>query len=124
LPDPTNSTYAVVKEKIISDFSGIFISTDSFLCEGFLDKIMQLVESGIIENIMSYFKPKEQAKDDDPVVLSIGHLLIWWQLWAGLLLVAFLFFLLEILMPRIAKVMMKKGTKTLEQTWNSFKHFD
>jgi hypothetical protein len=98
----------------MSDFSGLLVSTDSVLREGYLDKIMQLVESGIIENIMSYNKSKERPKNDDPVVLSIDHLLIWFQLWAGLLLIAVLFFLVEILVARIAKVLMKKAMKELK----------
>jgi hypothetical protein len=93
----------------MSDFSGLFISTNSLMRESYLDKIMQLVESGIIENIMSYYKPEKQSKDDEPVALSIDHLLIWFQLWAGLLLIAVLFFLLEILVAKIAKFLKKKA---------------
>jgi hypothetical protein len=111
LPDPKNSTYAVVKQKIFSDPTGISIYANSFLHQSYLDKIMQLVESGIIENIMSYLKPRNLPKDDERVALSIDHLLIWFQLWAGLLLVAVLFFLLEILFVKTAKVWMKKNTE-------------
>jgi hypothetical protein len=106
LPDPENSTFAIVKEKIITDFTGMLILINSFLCKGYLEKIMHLVESGIIENIMSNLKPRIQPKNDDPVALSIDHLLIWFQIWAGCLLTAVLFFLL--LMANIARLLIKK----------------
>jgi hypothetical protein len=108
LPDPKNATYSVVKEKIITDFTGFLIYTNSFMCRGYLDKVMYLVESGIIEKIVSYFKPKKRPEDDDPVALSIDHLLIWFQLWAGCLFIAVVFFFLEILMKKIGKFWLRK----------------
>jgi hypothetical protein len=94
------------------------------LCEAYLDKVKHLVESGIIENMMSYLKPRKQFKNDDPVALSIDHLLVWFQLWAGLLLISILFFSLEILMAKIAKVLMKKAVVALKQMWKSFEELD
>jgi hypothetical protein len=73
------------------------------LSEGYLNKINQLVESGIIEKMISYLKPSNRPEDEGHVALSIDHLLIWFQLWAGLLLIAVLFFLLEFLMHHDGK---------------------
>jgi hypothetical protein len=124
LPDLANATYAVVKEKVISDFSGITVLTKSFLREAYLDKIMSLVESGIIENIMSYYKSKNPPKNDEPAALSLDQLLIWFQLWAGLMMIAVSFLLLEISIMKIAKVLMRKSVKALKQIWESFGGID
>jgi hypothetical protein len=124
LPDPTNSSYAVVKEKVMTDVSGITLKTDSFLCEVYLEKINYLVESGIIDNLKSYFNPKKRSEKGDPSALSIDHLLIWFQLWAALLMVTVLFFLLEILMAKLAKILIKKAVRTVKQLWRSYEDID
>jgi hypothetical protein len=74
--------FVVVKEKILSDLEGIFLQPKSFIFDSYHDKAVHLVASGIV---------------------SIDHLLIWFQLWAGLLLVAVLFFLAEVLSRKFQK---------------------
>jgi hypothetical protein len=120
LPDPTNSPYAVVKEKIFTDLVGLKIDDNSVFYESYLEKVMHLVESGIIEKITSHLKPlKKQSKDDDPVALSIDHLLIWFQLWGGFLMIALLFFLLEIVIAKIRFIILSHHQKLIKQIWES-----
>jgi hypothetical protein len=119
LPDPKNSTYAVVKERIFRDFTGLLIQKYSILRQSYMDKITYLVESGIIEKIKNSFNQRIVPNDNEDVALSINHLLIWFQLWVGLLLIAVFIFSLEILMSKIAKVLMKKALKTFKQLLDS-----
>jgi hypothetical protein len=125
LPDPENSTYAVVKEKIMVEINGVKILASNFLLDAYTDKVMHLVESGIIENILSYFKPqKPPNNNDDHIALSMDHLMIWFQLWAALLMVAVLFFFCEILMTKLVKILIKKAIKALNQIRESFENID
>jgi hypothetical protein len=112
LPDPTNSTYALVKEKIMTDLSGISILTNSFLHKVYLDELMHLVESGIIENIMSCLKPQDEPTDDVPVALSLNNSLIWFKLWAGFMIIAVLLFFLEILIAKMGKKDEESGVRS------------
>jgi hypothetical protein len=99
----TTAKFVVVKEKILSDLEGIFLQPKSFIFDSYHDKAVQLVESGIVEYNLAKSKSKKQVKSSGPVALSIDHLLIWFQLWAGLLLVAVLFFLAEVLSRKFQK---------------------
>jgi hypothetical protein len=119
LPDSKHRTYAILKEKIITDYSGFLIYTNIFLFDEYMDTVMYLVESGIIEKIAKTYVKKDEPKDDENVALSIDHLLIWFQLWAALLLIAVLFFLVEIFVAKVAKILMKKAVKALKELWNN-----
>jgi hypothetical protein len=80
---------------------------------------MQLIESGIIDNILSYFKPKERFENDEPTQLTLDHLLIWFQLWMGLLSIAVTSFFFEFLMTKIGKIAMRKAMAVLRLLWES-----
>jgi hypothetical protein len=102
------SSCAILKEKIISDYSGFFLETNSFIFEAYNDNIGRLVESGIIQKLSQNLSQSKQPVENDPIPLSLDHLLIWFQLWGAFLLVAALFFLCEFLMARLKKFQVRQ----------------
>jgi phosphoribosyl-ATP pyrophosphohydrolase len=93
--------YTKLEEKIISDHWGFVFPVDSFMFKAFDRKISQLVESGIAQKIVEEFVEfSEEKPSDDPAVLTLGHLDIWFYALMGLLCVALLCFLAEIWMKR------------------------
>jgi hypothetical protein len=106
--------FAVLKEKVISDYVGISFPTNHFMYDVYNEKIAQLVESGIVQNFLDSSKPKKPIENDKRVPLSVDHLLIWFQLWMGLLVASIVVFLLEASMWRIRKIVMEEAVKTLK----------
>jgi hypothetical protein len=121
-PEETkDKTFVLLKEKIITDTYGIAFYTNSDFRESYMDKLLQLTNSGIVEKIRRDIEdPPKPPIHAENIRISIDHLLIWFQLWAGLLMVAVLFFLLEILVAKIATVLMKKALRALKQIGDSF----
>jgi hypothetical protein len=105
--------YLILKEKIISDLSGLYMTLNSILFKPFNKKIIQMVESGIMEKVLRQ-KIKEK-EDDQPTVLCIDHLLIWFYLWGGFLLVAGAAFVSEVLTRKIQRIVKKSEVETLRQ---------
>jgi hypothetical protein len=104
-----NPTYVVLKEKIISDCIAIVMPANSFLLNAFNERITQMIESGIMEKI--FRTEAKKPEESQPVVLSIDHLLIWFMLWAGLLLIAGAVFVCEVIARKLPKII-KKSSKT------------
>jgi hypothetical protein len=103
-PIHKSSTYTIMKEKVISDYDGLMLPLNHFMFEALNDKIIQLQESGIMQKLFETSYRNANATDDDPQPLSFTHLIIWFQLWCGLLLISILFFFLEVLMRKMSKV--------------------
>jgi hypothetical protein len=95
------ANYKVLDEKIISDHLGIPFPLNHFMFDAMNDKVVRLVESGIIENIMKV-KPKKPS-DDEPTVLTLDHLLIWFYLGMALLLITTFVFFGEVLLEKVMK---------------------
>jgi hypothetical protein len=81
---------------------------NSFMFKAYNDKVVQLLESGIIEWFLRMFKPRKPIVDDYRVALSLDHLTIWFKLWIGLLLVATSVFLAELFIWKFKQVFKKK----------------
>jgi hypothetical protein len=95
-----STTYVVLKEKILSDLVGFVMDTHSFMIEAYNDKIVQLIESGIIGFIWKRINRNYHRTDDsDQTSLSLDHLLIW--------------FILEVLMAQISE----RFERSLEKVW-------
>lgn len=87
--------FAVLKEKIITDFLSLTTDKNHFLYESMNRKIVQLVESGVADKYVreqTIHIPEEKI---GPVVLTLDHLGFGFQIWLGSLTIAFMFFLLE-----------------------------
>jgi hypothetical protein len=97
------SSFVPLKEKIISDYFVIMEQSRHFFLDVLNDKIVQLHESGIMGKLIEIPKPMENISNSDPVSLSLDHLLIWFQLWLILLLIAACFFFAEVLAGRCKK---------------------
>jgi hypothetical protein len=69
---------------------------NSFIFKAYFDLIAQLHESVIIEKILSMFQTPKPFITDDRVALSLDHLMVWFKLWIGLLLIASLAFFAEL----------------------------
>jgi hypothetical protein len=100
--------YVILKEKIASEYFGFGMAVNSFIFKAYGDKIAQLHESGIIEWIFRKYKPKNPPIDDNRVALSLDHLMIWFKLWIGLLLIVSVVFSVELLIGKFQKVLKKK----------------
>jgi hypothetical protein len=96
-----SSTYTIMKEKVISDYIGLMMPLNHFMFDVFNYKMIQLQESGIMQRLMKFSYPKANTTEEDPVPLSIGHLLIWYQLWVALLLISTFFFFVEVLVSKM-----------------------
>jgi hypothetical protein len=88
--------YVILKEKIASEYYGFGIPVNSFMFKAYYEKVSQLQESGIIKWIHRKFNETKPIVNDDRVALSIDHLMIWFKLWIGLLLITSVVFLAEI----------------------------
>jgi hypothetical protein len=95
--------FVVLKENIITDLEAIILFHKNFLFHAYKDRSVQLLESGIVEKILSDLKPtKKLRSDDDPAVLTLEHLLIWFQLWMGFLAVSTAFFFVELVVGKFS----------------------
>jgi hypothetical protein len=84
-----------LNEKILSEYWGFGFSPKNFIFDSFNKIIVKLVESGISEKIIKDHK-KELTPEivEEHIVLTIDHLLIWFQIWlVCLILASFAFFL-------------------------------
>jgi hypothetical protein len=110
----TESTYipknfVILKERITSDYFGFGTSVNSFIFKAYGDKLSQLVESGIIEWILRGLKLS--ITKDEPVALSLNHLIIWFKLWIGLLLVASVVLSAELWIRKFQEALKEKGKR-------------
>jgi hypothetical protein len=100
--DKEPPTYVLLKEKIISDYVGILMTTNHFLFDAYNENIARMVESGIME--MKVGKERPQSSDEvDPTVLSFEHLLIWFEVWIAFLLITSAVFTIEFVRGRFQK---------------------
>jgi hypothetical protein len=103
--DEENPTYVVLKEKITSDCIAIVMPANFFLLNAFNERITQMIESGIMEKI--FRTEAKKPEESQPAVLSFDHLLIWFMLWAGLLLIASAVFVGEVLARKLSNFFRK-----------------
>jgi hypothetical protein len=95
--------FEVLKEKISSDYFGFGMGVNSFMFKAYRDIIAQLHESGMMELFHRLFIPIKPIIDDDRVALSLDHLMIWFKLWIGLLLIVSVVFFAELLVGKFQK---------------------
>jgi hypothetical protein len=95
----------VLKEKITSDYAIVTLNSRHFFADVLNDKIVQLQESGIMAKFIKIWKPRKSSNDSDPVQLSLDHLLVWFKLWLGFILIAACFFFAEVLVKKAQKIM-------------------
>jgi hypothetical protein len=100
--DKEPQPYVLLKEKIISDYVGVLMQTNHFLFDAYNENIVRMTESGIMQKITEEQLPKP-PEDDQPTVLSLEHLLIWFKVWIGLLLITSAVFIIEFVNAKIQK---------------------
>jgi hypothetical protein len=105
------SNFVVLKQKVISDFAGIFMEINNYMFDVLNDKVTQLVESGIIDKFLKTSNPPQDR--NDPIVLSLEHLQTWFILWLGILLLAGFFFFAEVLFSKAQKYLKRNQVETL-----------
>ena len=95
-------------EKILSNHWGFQFMTNDFMFKAFNTKVKQLVESGlaelIIKNATSANVPKSS---NQPVVLTMIHLEIWFKILIMMMIIAFLSFFIEIIIKRKNEILNK-----------------
>jgi hypothetical protein len=101
--------FAILKEKIISDYHGIMMPMNTFIFKVLNEKVVQLVESGIMGKLLQNEKPKEQL-ENEKVPLSLEHLDVWFVIWAGLLTLALAVFIGEIVAKKIQNAVQRGST--------------
>jgi hypothetical protein len=101
--------YTVLNEKIINELVGIPSPMNHFLFDELNDKVVRLVESGFIEKIIGP-EPKTTS-DDEPTVLQLKHLSIWFYLGMALLLISLFVFFGELLVAKVMKFRKQKKVK-------------
>jgi hypothetical protein len=117
-PTFKSSGFTTLNEKVISDYAGLMIPLNHFMFNVLNDKIMQLQESGIMQKLFKSIYPKYNTITD-PVPLSLDHLLIWFQLWAALILISISFFFGEILVNKMLQIRRKRnGATNGGKSWN------
>lgn len=89
--------YTQLKEQIISDHIGFYFPWNHFLHEAFDRKLGQMIESGITKKLVdeASFMRVQSTDDYEPLVLTMDHLDVVFQLWLAGLLTSTLEFLLE-----------------------------
>jgi hypothetical protein len=101
--DNEPQTYALLKERIISEYVGISMETNNLLLEPYNELIIKMTESGIMEKMLDF--PKSKPTDvDQPTALSLDHLLIWFKIWIGFLLVTSVVFVIELINGRYRRI--------------------
>jgi hypothetical protein len=100
--DKEPQPYVLLKEKIISDYVGVLMQTNHFLFDAYNENVVRMTESGIMQKIIEERKPKP-FEDDQQIALSFEHLLIWFKVWIGLLLIASVVFIVEFVNAKIQK---------------------
>lgn len=97
----TNGTfkYTRLEEKIISDHYGFMFTVNHFIFKALNSKVVQLVESGIADRNVKDFCSRCKSRggdNDEPAVLTLDHLGIWFLIWIGFMIVCFVSFLGEL----------------------------
>lgn len=102
-------------QKILSYFDCFQIRRNHHLFLGFNENIMHLISGGIIDKFIDgYNKHRymtEKPAPPDPVVLTLNHLGIGFQIWASMLTICFSVFVIELLhywTPKIMQLMIFK----------------
>lgn len=89
--------YAILKEKIISDYVGMALEKNSFLFELINRKVVQVVESGLAQRIMNNYRYiKKYTNDIGPTVLTLDHLYAGFFAWFVCVIVAISVFTCEL----------------------------
>jgi hypothetical protein len=116
VPIKKSSHYTIMKEKIISDYVGLKVLQNHFMFDVLNDKIIQLRESGIMQKLVDFSYSKANTTKEDPVPLSLNHLLIWFQFWAALLLISLFFFFFEFLVSKMSGICRKSKDDKMQRT--------
>jgi hypothetical protein len=74
--------------------------------------MVHLDEAGIIQRISNLLTPRVLPRETtDPIALSFGQLVIWFRLWFGLLLIAVVVFMVEVLRGKMRRRALKVHEK-------------
>jgi hypothetical protein len=112
-----STQFIVLKEKVISDSYGLLFELNNYLYDAYNEVIVRLNESGITQYIVDSFKTKQKKANNDPVPLSIHHLLIWFEIWISVLLIAIVAFLFEVFMGKLSRMLVKRAVGMLKFYW-------
>lgn len=99
--------FTVLNEKILSNQMGFKFLANDFLFEAFNKKIVQFVESGVADLIIrneSRFKDTN-FENLEPLILTLSHLGVWFQILLVFLSVGSLCFVLEFILGKLIKFM-------------------
>lgn len=92
-------SYTKLNERIITDYRSFVFSKNSFVFEAFDRKIVQMFESGMTEKFVRDFSnpyPATKASSQ-PIVFTLAHLGIGFQVWLVFIFLSCSCFLLELM---------------------------
>lgn len=92
--------YTMLSERVMSDLNGFAFQKNHFVSDEFNRRIVQLLESGVIDGIFKMYNSiyhVHEWKDDDegPTVLTFDRLEFWFQVWFYCLIASVLSFVFE-----------------------------
>jgi hypothetical protein len=107
--------FTVLNEKVLTNYQGFLFFNFDFIFKAFNQKIVQMLEGGILKFIVDKEAPpmKQVEYPDVPIVLGLHHLGVWFHIWAVFLCVALLFLFLEFIALKVQKVFVKFLTEHL-----------
>jgi hypothetical protein len=97
----SSDNYTVLDEKVITEQFGYDFPMNHFVLDTMNHKVVQLVESGIIETLIK--QPSKPDSNDEQTVLQFSHLSIWFYFGMALLLISMFVFFVEILVGKVLK---------------------
>lgn len=104
-----NFKYSLLKEKVISDLDGFAIDRNSFMFEMINQKVVEFVESGATEKILSKYKYEKVVKEEmGPKVLNLGHLSAGFNVWLVCIAISISSFAIEIFVASCKIAILKK----------------
>lgn len=113
-----NLTWSVAEEKVISDMYGYFSDGDNFFFENFNRRIAQLVESGIVQCFVKFYREHDytdytgeqkpaafsrHVEFESKVVLTMDHLLPWFIAFGILIMISCVVFVGEVILGKLKR---------------------
>lgn len=94
-----------LEDSMISDRIGCIFRRMSILMEPFNQKVIQFVEAGLTEKIVSNDRKHFNVEPPDvKVVLTLAHLAIGFYIWLGCIAISFMFFLFELCLTKLLSI--------------------
>lgn len=97
-----NPPFSVLQEKVITDYYGIMIHTNSFMFAPTNKKVVQFVESGMAQFLVDKYRYINKFTDDEgPQVLTLDHLDAGFYVWLVCVVFSIFAFIVEIIVHKI-----------------------